>query len=280
MIVIIVVLLGLGIFVLIKPAWEKLNAAKLERDQLKSTWEAKLNEFDNIPLRQQAIETRYQKGCDLAENFLPEMDAVEFEKYMQDTFINTEKFKEDGVELLENLSLTNAGTASLSYYYYTPSIVTYPLYEVADLDGSLAAATSEKLAESKLYAARSTQTVGGNDIQLKLRINREDIMSLIDTVKDYAKAKTNNMMIIDSITFENYGFSEEYVDQKDEDGNVIKEAAVKLDEKNQDTVDPGYTEVTITYHAYFIQEPTKPDVGPSYDRGIWDGDEWRIAVAE
>ena len=45
LIAIIVVILGLGIFLLIKPAWQKLNKSMEEFETLNTEWDAKLLEF-------------------------------------------------------------------------------------------------------------------------------------------------------------------------------------------------------------------------------------------
>jgi hypothetical protein len=277
MIAIIVIILGLGIFLLIKPKWEKLNNNKVERDNLKTTWDSKLIEFDRIPIRQQSIQTRYEEGLEMSKKFTPEMSSVELDKFLQEKFLNNEKFQEDEVALIDKVSISGKSTASLSYYYYTPNIVTYPLYENADLDGSLAEAAEEKLAESKLFASRSTQTVGGSSAVLVLETNREDAMALIDAVNDYA-AKNNDTMLIDSITMDDCNFHEDLLPKTDEDGNVIEEKDQEEGTNNDDK--PGFTKVTISYRVFYMQEPTKPDVGPSYDKTIWDGDAWRTAVVE
>lgn len=279
MIAIIVIILGLGIFLLIKPKWEKLNNNKVERDNLKTTWDSKLIEFDRIPIRQESIQTRYEEGLDMSKKFAPEMSSIELDKFLQEKFLNNEKFQEDEVALVDQVTISEKATAALNYYYFTPNIVTYPLYENADLDGSLAAAAAEKLADSKLFASRSTQTVGGSNAVLVLETNREDAMSLIDAVNDYA-VKNNDTMMITGITMEDCNFHEDLLPKTDEDGNVIEEENETDDEKKNTEDKPGFTKVTISYRVFYMQEPTKPDVGPSYDKTIWDGDAWRTAVAE
>jgi hypothetical protein len=281
MIAIIVVILGLGIFLLIKPKWEKLNENKQTRETLKTAWDSKMIEFDRIPLKQDNIQKRYETGKVMSEKFTPEMDAIELDKFLQDKFMNNEKFQEDEVELVDNVVISEKGTSALSYYYFTPNIVTYPLYENADLDGSLAAAAAEKLADSRFFASRSTQTVGASNAVLVLNINREDTMSFIDAVNDYA-AKNNDTMMIDSIVLEECNFNEDLLPKTDEDGNEIKEDNKEQPENNNggEAKKGGYTKATISYRVFYMQEPMKPDVGPAYDKTIWDGDAWRTAVAE
>jgi hypothetical protein len=279
MIAIIIVILGLGIFLLIKPKWEKLNENKATREQLTTTWDTKLLEFDRIPLKQESIQKRYEKGLDISKEFTPTMSSVELDKFLQEKFMNTEKFQEDEVLLTDSVSISEAGVSTMSYYYFTPNIVTYPLYENADLDGSLAAAIEEKLADSKLLASRSSQTVGASSATLILRINREDTMALLDAVNDYA-AKNHDTMMIDSVALEKCNFNEDLLPKTDEDGNEIEDEDNKKEEETKGSDKAGYTKVTISYRVFYMQEPMKPDVGPAYDKTIWDGDGWQNAVAE
>jgi hypothetical protein len=296
LIVVIVLILSIGIFVFIRPKYEQLNTNKDVRKNLEDEWNQKLQEFSMIPKRQEVINTKYQEGAELAKEFTDEMTSVELDKFLQDTFINTDKFREDEVKTIESVQVSNKGTSSLGYYYYTPSIVTYPLYEYADLDGSLKKAANEKLSESKLLGARSAQTVGSSSSKLKLLINREDTMALLDAVNDYANAHKDTMMI-ESVTMKEYDFNEKYLDEDaeqaeekveeeqevDDDGNPVEKAPAAQDDENEKKipagVKPGYTEVSISYRVFYVQAPTKPDVGPTYDESIWEGKEWRTVTA-
>ena len=295
LIVVIVVIFALGIFVFIKPKWEQLNTNKETRKSVAAEWQGKLNEFKLIPTLQKKIKEKYQEGLDLSANFTDEMNSIELAKFVQDQFINNEKFQEDEVEVKDSVKLSEMGTSSLSYYYYTPSIVTYPLYEYADLDGSLKEAAAKKMEESALLSTRSAQTVGSSSAQLKLLINREDTMALLDAVYNYAKDKKDTM-IIESVSLKDCDFNESYLEdgdqpkkdapkepELDEDGNPIEaddNANAQDDEKDiPEDVKPGYTLVDIAYRTFYMQEPTEPEVGDPYDETIWDGKEWQAITA-
>lgn len=297
LIVVIVLIFSIGIFAIIRPTWEKLNTNKEIRKNLESEWTQKLHEFDMIPKRQEIINQKYDEGTKLAAEFTPEMSSVELGKFLQEKFINNDKFREDKVEVIDSCKISDKSTTSLNYYYYTPSIVTYPLYEYADLDGSLAKAAEEKMKEANLLGARAAQTIGSSASSIQLKINREDTMALLDAISKYAKDNHDTMMI-ESVTLKEAEFNEEYLEEEgdepqqkapakqqeeDEDGNPIDEqpAPQNDDEENKipDDITPGYTDVTINYRAYYVQAPTKPDVGPSYDPTIWDGKEWKAITA-
>lgn len=288
LIVVIVLILSIGIFAFIRPKVEEYNTNKAKRDSISSEWDAKLMEFSRINQRQDIIRKKYTDAKKVAAEFTPEMNSVEFGEFLQSKFINIEKFQQDEVKLLDQVDLSEKGTSSLSYYYYTPSIVTYPLYEYADLDGSLAAAAEEKMSESNLLGSRASQTVGSSSAKLTLEINREDTMELLNAINDYAK-KNNDTMLVESVSLENCDFNEDYVQdgetaapvqqeepELDEEGNPIEQTVTnEKDEKIPDGVKPGYTKVTISYRVFYVQEPTEPDVGDPYDETIWDGNEWK-----
>lgn len=284
---IIVVILGIGIFVFIKPKWEALNKNKELLKAAQEEWDAKLIEFDRIEPKQKTINKRYEESLKIAEEFTDEMDSVQLEEFIQNQFMNTEKFTEDGVTVKQALTVTDEVPATLGYYYYIPNIVTYPLYESADLDGSLALAAATKLLESNILSARTAQSVGTGTSTFTVEINREDTMALLDAVKQYADSHKDAMMI-SSIAIKDITFNEDLAEdengqpqQVDEEGNPIPAAnnANKEEGVNKD-IRPNYTEVTVVFKAFYMQEPTKPDVGPEYDKTIWDGNEWRTAVVE
>lgn len=282
LVVLVVVILGLGIFLFIKPKWETLNANKETLANLETEWDAKMLEFDRIPARQDIIKQRYQEGLQLSTEFTDEMSAVELDKFLRDQFINTPKNIEDEVKVKDTFAITELGTSPLNYYYYMPNIVTYPLYEYADLDGSLALEAAKELLESNILSARTSQTVGSSSATIKLLINREDTMAILDAVNEYA-VKNKDAMLIESVQLKSADFNENVEMEEgaepeyDEDGNLINEGE---EAQTADGSKKGYTEVSIVYRAYYMQEPTEPDVGPAYDKTIWDGDGWRTAVAE
>ena len=296
-IVLIIAILGLGIFVFIKPQYEQLTDNKKSRDELKTAWDAKLVEFDRINNTQAKIEKRVDEGRQTAKLFTGEMNSVELAQFLQKEFINTEKNTEDEVVLKDSVSVSDAGTASLSYYYYRPNVVTYPLYENADLDGSLAEALNKKMEEANTFALHSAQTAGSSAASFTMLINREDTMDFLDNVYKYCANRET--MMIESVTLKECDFNENYEEDENgqaapvqpaanddeaegegegEEGEGEAEAAAPANDEAAEIpagIKPGYTEATVAYRVFYMQEPTDPDLGPKYDKTIWDGDGWR-----
>jgi predicted metallopeptidase len=306
----VIIIFCIGIFLFIKPKWEELSKNEKDLDDLQTKWNNTLNTFSTIPGRQKTILEKYEEGKELAAEFTPEMDAVGLDKFLQEKFMNTDVHIANGLEAKGAVSFTNQTPTTINYYYYTPNIVTYPLYEMADMDGSLKIAAAEKRKESDVLSKRTAQSVGSGKSQLLIHTTRQDLMNLLAAIHEYA-VKNKDAMIINSVAISDYTFGLDpgYVleipeeIEKDEEGKivpaemkVVKSEATYVPEgasgnttssetdkdkekdKKQDA-DPGYSDVTIQYDVYYMQEPMKPDVGAEYDASIWDGDEWRTYSA-
>lgn len=284
LVVCVIIIFGVGIVVFIKPKYQALKKDKKDRDDLKAAWGVQLDKFNNINSRQDKIEENFKKATDVALNFTDEMDSVALDNFLREKFANTEQNIEDGVTLQGSLAVSDESSAALSYYYYTPSIVTYPLYEAADMDGSLAKAAAEKRKESDVLSARQAQSVGAGVSSFTIRANREDVMTLIDAVHEYA-VKNKDAMIINSVAISDYKFkggltednAQPAVQQptEGEEGQTAPAQPAASDEEDKG----GTADVTINYSVYYMQEPQKPDLGPKYDPAMWDNGGWETYVS-
>lgn len=271
----VIIIFGIGIVLFIKPKYEDLKTDKKARDKAKQEWTEQLSKFEGIPDRQKKLEDDFKTATDEAKNFVTAMDGVELDDFLREKFMNTEEHIEHGVRLNGNLSVSDQSSTSLSYYYYSPSVVTYPLYELADMDGSLAKAAAEKRYEADVLSSRASQSVGAGDATFSVIVNRKDAMALIDGIHDYA-VKNKDAMLLHSVSFSDYKFLGGL--ELDENGQVKKDdtAQPTTGGEEEEEEDLGGTSLmTVSYSVYYMQEPTKPDVGPSYDPDVWKTDAWR-----
>lgn len=271
----VVIIFGIGIVLFIKPKYEDLKTDKKARDKAVQEWNVQLEKFDGIPGRQKKLEDDFKTATDEAKNFVTAMDGVELDDFLREKFMNTEEHIEHGVRLNGNLSVSDQSSTSLSYYYYSPSVVTYPLYELADMDGSLARAAAEKRYEADVLSSRASQSVGAGDATFSVIVNRKDAMALIDGIHDYA-VKNKDAMLLHSVSFSDYKFLGGL--ELDENGQVKKDdtAQPTTGGEEEEEEDLGGTSLmAVSYSVYYMQEPTKPDVGPSYDPDVWKTDAWR-----
>lgn len=288
MVVIVLVIFGVGIFGFIKPQRDKMKKAEQQLKTEQEGWDMQLREFDRIDPVQKKIERKYNEGSEFAEKFTDEMTDVQLDEFLRDQFINTEDMIEDEVKVRNAVTLNADTTNSVSYFYYTPNIVTYPLYEYADLDGSLADALAEKMHDADILSKRTPQTVGAGTAQLVIQMKKENLMNLLDRVDQYAKSH-NDAMMIKSVTIDDFTFNKDLGEEEgaannqpqlDEEGNPIEAAAPKNDENANDEIRKDYSNVMIDYIVLYVQEPTKPELGDKYDPTIWDGNEWKDVVFE
>ena len=284
---IILVILGIGIFVFIKPKYEKMTKNKEKYEKIKQEWDTQLAKFDDIPVRQKLVRDGYQKGLDISKHFTDEMTSVEMDELLQ-SYMNTEEFIKNEASAKSSMSVTDEKANSISYFFYTPNVVTYPLYEAADLDGSLAKEASEKLFEANTLKARRSQTISGGEESFTVRIKYDDLMTFLDKIVSEAGSR-DDAMLITSVKLKDAAFNdgtpgkdEEVTEnaETDDEGNPIQQQNNDDDEKKKDTIKRGYTDVTVTYKALYIQEPREPEVGPEYDASIWKGNEWRTKSAK
>jgi hypothetical protein len=288
MVVIVLVIFGVGVFGFIKPMRDKMKKAEQQLATAQSDWDMQLREFDRIDPIQKKIERKHKEGTEFAEKFTDEMTDVELDEFLRNEFINTEDMVEDEAKVRNAVTLNADTTSSVSYYYYTPNIVTYPLFEYADMDGSLADAIAAKMHDSDVLSKRAPQTVGAATASLVIQMKKENLMNLLDRVDQYAKSH-NDAMMITSVTIEDFEFNKDYGEEEgaaknqpqlDEEGNPIENAAPNNDENADDETRKDYSNVTINYKALYVQEPTKPELGDKYDPTIWDGNEWKDVVFE
>ena len=109
-------------------------------------------------------------------------------------------------------------------------------------------------------------------------------MTFLDALAQHAKDKKDAMQIT-SVTLEDCNFNADLEGgtgaQQGQDGEEGDQAPAQQNgQANADGKEKDFTEATIRYIAYYIQEPQKPDVGPAYDETIWNGTKWRTKVAE
>lgn len=278
LVVMVIVVFAIGIFVFIKPQWEALETNKTALETAETNWNLQMTQFDRINTIRTAIDDRYQEALSISEGFTDEMDSTELDQFLQTTFMNIEQHIKNDVKLVSGSTISDLGTASMPYYYYTPDVVTYPLYEYADFDGSLAAATKEKMKESTILSGRSTQTVGNGNATLTFKINKEDTMALIDAVRKYA-TDNNDAILLKSVTIGDFDFNGTPL-ERDNDGKIIGVPDAEQTAEGLEPEDIGYTEVSFDFQVYYMQEPTKPDTGEAYDSAVWENGKWETYVSE
>ena len=280
LVVLVIAILGIGIMVFIKPQWKKLKENEKKFEEVDKKWTETLAEFESINGKRESIMKKRDEAYNMTLDFTDEMDAVALDQFLQEKFINTDQFKADKVKLVSELKVADEKSTAMSYYYYKPETVVYPLYENADFDGSIKVETQKKLRESTVLSAKSAQNIGAGVASFTIKCKRENAMALIDQVHEYA-VQNKDAMLLQSVRITDYDFNTDennVVNVVPEEGveGAIEPTETPAEMNNEDET-PGYTNVAFEMAVYYIQEPTevKEKVGKEYNSDVWKTKEWK-----
>lgn len=218
----------IGIFLGIKPLSKeiKTNRAELEKQEKKM---AEIQaEIDRIPGLEKDIKESYKTSVEIAGKFTEQRDPNGLDKFLQPVI------NENLLDVNSTFYPGEAGIVHLEYYYVTPNILTYPLAEAADLDGSLSKEAAKSMMNTIVLSSRSVEGVVGSTVEFDFKAKKEDILKFIDDVKAF-----DETIIIKSIAIDDYTFGE--------------------DSDDPDEVE--YSTGTITIDFYSVQEIVKPNIG-------------------
>ena len=183
LIILAIVILALGAFLLIKPKFEEVSATK-------ATLESRENELANLKARQQLkgslreeIEAEYEEGKHLADMFFPELTSYDAHR----AFIDFIK-QLDMPVVVEDVTVFNPATETLSVSFYTPTSVTYALktYVTQGLEPTEEEVRFEQRNQALRSALNSTQTVGASNVSFTASfLSQDDLIAFVDAVNDY-----------------------------------------------------------------------------------------------
>ena len=226
LIIIIIVILGLGAWLLVKPKIEDISTSQ-------KTLEAKQAEYDaavqqqqrKAPLRDQIIEA-YQNGEHMADMFFPEMTSYEADAAFRE-FLSQCTAK----VIVEDLTVGEPGTATLGTQFYTPSAVAYDLKTYAtqglEVDDETAARNARR--EKLSTALGSEQTIGASQVEFTVTaIDREELVKFMDEVNSYFRDENGNSvrkaMKVNGLTLDYWEVNDKYDKMVEELNQAMEEA--------------------------------------------------------
>ncbi len=261
----IVVILAVGIFVLIKPKYGDLQNHKVTRDEKKTEWQAIETKLDQIDPLKDTIKEKTKDAQKTAEifvntafenankTFTNEKNAYQLDQYIQKA-LDESKLEVNTMELGSTVAKT------VSYYYYTPDVVTYSLLEAADVNGKYATAVAATMLESTVLAQETTADVMCMELGLSVAGTKEQLMTFLDAMKADTNAIQVTQVNIDDYTFSGGLEDEDAEPQFDEEGNQIIDARPAV--TNKDGEEEGTSKITIIlsfYNAVAIDDPILGD---------------------
>lgn len=202
---VIVILVG-GFFVLIKPKNEELKKNEEEYKDCKTKLENLEKQADQIYEVQEHIVVTHDEAITQAESFSEIRETDVLDEYVESTLLNlyNEAGEISGLKVSNSISYTNPSTSSLTYYYYTPSVLTYPIYTAADLNGEFGVQAADALAKSAAISSRTAQTVVSSTVNLAYEGTEEEVIEFLDLIADSEEKVLLNAIDISSetITYE------------------------------------------------------------------------------
>lgn len=224
LIVIVVALVLAGVFAIVKPLTTKISTNKASLASVTAEKEEIENTISKIDGLGDTIKSEYNESKAFAENFTDSRETYQADQFIQEYFNN------NSVEVL-SVTANEATNETIDFYSYTPNVVTYPLLEAADINGTIAEETAEKLKTSTVLASLESQEVEVYSLDIQFYTKKDDILALIDDLKNL-----DENILITNLEIEDYTFAE---DEKD---NSLK----------------GYSEGNMTINFYVLQPLDEP----------------------
>lgn len=203
-VVLLLVILGVGIFVFIKPAIDGLGNTQKNLDNKQAEYNADVEKQNKKAGLRTEIEKAYSEGEHLADMFFPELTS-----YEADAAIRTFLSQCDANVVVEQLEVEEPTTGMLAPYFNVSEEVVYELKtyatQGADPDADKARRT-ERLTKLQEFLG-SAQTIGASTVSFTVSaIDREELLKFADEVNDYVinenGKSTRKAIILNGMSFE------------------------------------------------------------------------------
>lgn len=188
-VILILVILGVGIFVFIKPAIDGLASTQKNLDNKQAEYKADLEKAGRKADLRTDIEKAYEEGEHLADMFFPELASYEADEAMR-AFLAQCKAN----VVVEQLEVDEPTTAVLSPYFSVTKDVVYELKSYATRGAEADEEETRRLERlAQLQSALgSAQTIGASTVSFTVSaIDREELLKFADEVNNYI-VKENN----------------------------------------------------------------------------------------
>lgn len=226
LIIIIIVILGLGAWLLVKPKIEDIDTSTKSLAAKQAEYNKAVEEQQRkAPLRDQIIEA-YQNGEHMADMFFPEMTSYEADAAFRE-FLSQCTAK----VVVQDLTVGEPGTATLGTQFFTPTDVSYDLKTYATQGLEIDEKTAAKNARRDLLQSTlgSAQTIGASTVDFTVTaIDREELVKFMDEVNSYFKDENGNSvrkaMKVNGLTLDYWEVTDKYDKLVEELNKTMEEA--------------------------------------------------------
>ena len=230
----IVVLLG-GFFGLIKPKFNDIKENKTTRDSVQQEWDGLDAKIQQIPTLRDDIFS----GEEVADgNLISFMQPYQLDKYMQSIM------DESNLKVM-SMEAGSIQDSTLDYYYYTPTVPTTAILDLADLNGNYTAEISKKLEESNALSERVPENLFVQQYGVSVKATKDDLWNFMEKIHEMNKA-----IRIDSISISDTNFG------VDPSTGKLSATAEKM--KDASGKEAGVSEVTMVLNLYSVYELDEP----------------------
>ena len=225
-IVLLLVILGVGIFVFIMPAIDGLNSTQKNLENKQAEYNADLEKQGKKAGLRTEIEKAYSDGEHLADMFFPELTSYEADAAMRAFLAQC-----DANVIVEQLEVDEPTTSMLAPYFSVSNEVVYELKSYATQGADVDEDEARRIERlSQLQAALgSAQTIGASTVSFTVSaIDRDELLKFADEVNNYIVKEngenTRKAIILNGMSFECPEVEKEYDAKIDEINKEAEEA--------------------------------------------------------
>lgn len=218
-----IIIVVAGIFGLIKPKNEDIKTDEAKLKTVKADWAAMDDKIKAIPGITEDIEDDHEEYAKLASDFvdrelissLYEDDTYKLDQFMQP---HIDACNTDGAKLeAKSVEVGKMSTATLSYYYFRPNVLTSTMFDAADINGNYQKEIDEVMEESNALSQRTEETVLRTQFGLAAEANKQGVWAFMEKINSL-----NTAILIDSVNIADYSFGE---DKELEEGETPKDTS-------------------------------------------------------
>ncbi len=253
---VVTVLLIVLIFVLapIKTIRGNIEKHKDQYNEIKVVYDENNRLINEIPSIEKNITKIYTDSKDLNKEFIVHKENFQIDQYLQE-FVNTSDFKDgdkNKFEVIGEFSQEDADASKLEFYYYSPSILTYPILENADVNGDLLFSTDEALYKKVINAVGmkqlENQEIEKHSATVKVKFTKEALFAFLDGLQ-----KKDTGMRVTKVAIDRYTFNPEN----------LQNLAIAINDSSNDSSEElgdmtGYSKGEITFEFYTMQQIQEP----------------------
>ncbi len=247
----VVVILLAGFFALVKPAYDKWQKSKVTYTATKTEWDGIDQKRKSIdPLKKTITDTANEaaKVAEIFENtaFVTANQTMTNER----TYYEIDQYLQPAIDectlKVRNFELGDVSAVPITYYVYTPDVLTYSLLEAADINGNYAAEIAGMMEKNVILSEREVVDVMCEEVGLAVSGTKASVMNFLNKIES-----DNNAVLIKTVDIANYEFTDG-LEIEGPDGTMIP---------NPDPNAEGFSEVTMTIGFYNAKAVDEPDLG-------------------